>query len=60
MLFWIMDIEFVSKIMFCWFTCCCLISDFLKNANIELYNEDANKIIDKYNNEQTLIFLDPP
>jgi len=34
--------------------------EFFKTADIELYNEDANKIIDKYNNEQTLIFLDPP
>ena len=36
------------------------IYDFLKNANIELYNEDANKIIDDNDNEQSLIFLDPP
>ena len=36
------------------------IYDFLKNANIELYNEDANKIIDDNDNEQPPIFLDPP
>ena len=36
------------------------IYDFLKNANIELHNEDANKIIDDNDNEQSLIFLDPP
>ncbi len=36
------------------------IFDFLKNADIEIYNEDANKIIDKYDNKKTFIFLDPP
>ena len=36
------------------------IYDFLKNANIELHNEDANKIIDDNDNERSLIFLDPP
>ncbi len=36
------------------------IYDFSKNANIELYNEDANKIIDDNDNEQSLTFLDPP
>ena len=34
--------------------------EFFKTADIELHNEDANKIIDKCNNEKTLIFLDPP
>ena len=33
------------------------IYDFLVNANIELYNEDANKIIDDNDNEPSLIFL---
>jgi len=36
------------------------IFDFLINANIELYNEEANTIIDENNNEKTIIFLDPP
>jgi len=36
------------------------IYDFLKNADIELYNEDGNKIIEKYDNKKTFIFLDPP
>jgi len=36
------------------------IYDFLTNADIEIYNEDANKIIDKYDNKKTFIFLDPP
>jgi site-specific DNA-adenine methylase len=36
------------------------IYDFLTNADIELYKEDANKIIDKYDNKKTFIFLDPP
>jgi site-specific DNA-adenine methylase len=36
------------------------IYDFLKTADIEIYNEDANKIIDKYDNKKTFIFLDPP
>ena len=34
--------------------------EFLKTADIEIYNEDANKIIDKYDNKKTFIFLDPP
>jgi len=36
------------------------IYDFLTNADIELYNEDANKIIDRYDKENSFIFLDPP
>lgn len=36
------------------------IYEFLKTADIEIYNEDANKIIDKYDNEKSFIFLDPP
>jgi site-specific DNA-adenine methylase len=36
------------------------IYEFITTADIELYNEDANKIIDKYDNEKTFIFLDPP
>ena len=34
--------------------------EFITTANIELYNGDANKIIDKYDNEKSFIFLDPP
>jgi hypothetical protein len=34
--------------------------DFILNANIELCNEDANKIIDDNDNNKTFIFLDPP
>jgi site-specific DNA-adenine methylase len=34
--------------------------EFLKTADIELYNEDGNKIIDKYENKKTFMFLDPP
>ena len=34
--------------------------EFLKTADIEIYNEDANKIIDKYDNKKSFIFLDPP
>lgn len=36
------------------------IYEFLKTADIEIYNEDGNKIIDKYDNEKSFIFLDPP
>ncbi len=36
------------------------IYEFLKTANIEIYNEDANKIIDEYDNDNSFIFLDPP
>tara|TARA_R110002072_G_scaffold173495_1_gene328138 strand:- start:175 stop:1005 length:831 start_codon:yes stop_codon:yes gene_type:complete len=36
------------------------IYEFLTTADIEIYNEDANKIIDKYDNKKTFIFLDPP
>ena len=36
------------------------IYEFLKTANIEIYNEDANKIINKYDNKKSFIFLDPP
>jgi adenine-specific DNA methylase len=36
------------------------IYDFLTTTDSELYNEDANKIIDEYDDERTLIFLDPP
>jgi site-specific DNA-adenine methylase len=36
------------------------IYDFLTNADIELYNEDAINIIDKYDNENSFMFLDPP
>ena len=36
------------------------IYDFLKTADIEIYNEDANKIIEKYDNKKSFIFLDPP
>jgi site-specific DNA-adenine methylase len=36
------------------------ILDFLTNADIEIYNEDANKIIDRYDKEKSFIFLDPP
>jgi len=38
----------------------CPIVEFLTTANIELYNEDGNKIIEKYDNDKTFIFLDPP
>lgn len=38
----------------------CPMYEFLTTANIELYNEDGNKIIKKYDNENTFIFLDPP
>jgi site-specific DNA-adenine methylase len=34
--------------------------EFITTADIELYNEDANKIIDKYDNDKSFIFLDPP
>ena len=34
--------------------------EFLKTADIEIYNEDGNKIIEKYENKKTFIFLDPP
>jgi len=34
--------------------------EFITTADIELYNEDANKIIDKYDNNKSFIFLDPP
>lgn len=34
--------------------------EFLTNANIELYNEDAINIIDKYDNKKSFMFLDPP
>lgn len=34
--------------------------EFLKTADIEIYNEDGNKIIEKYDNKKTFIFLDPP
>lgn len=34
--------------------------EFITTANIELYNEDANKLIDKYDNDKSFIFLDPP
>lgn len=34
--------------------------EFLKTADIEIYNEDANKIIEKYDNKKTFMFLDPP
>lgn len=34
--------------------------EFITTANIELYNEEANKIIDKYDNDKSFIFLDPP
>lgn len=34
--------------------------DFLTTADIEIYNVNANKIIDENDNDKTLIFLDPP
>jgi len=34
--------------------------EFITTADIELYNEEANKIIDKYDNDKSFIFLDPP
>jgi site-specific DNA-adenine methylase len=34
--------------------------EFITTADIELYNEDANKIIDKYDDDKSFIFLDPP
>lgn len=37
-----------------------LIYEFLTTADIEIYNENGNKIIAKYDNKKTFIFLDPP
>ena len=34
--------------------------EFITTADIELYNQDANKFIDKYDNDKSFIFLDPP
>jgi len=34
--------------------------EFFTNADIELYNEDAFNIIDKYDYETSFMFLDPP
>lgn len=36
------------------------IFEFLTKAKIEIYNTDANKIINDYDNEKSFIFLDPP
>jgi site-specific DNA-adenine methylase len=36
------------------------IFEFLTTADIEIYNEYANIIIDKYDNPNSFIFLDPP
>lgn len=36
------------------------IYDFLQNEDVEIYDEDAINIIEKYNDENTIIFLDPP
>lgn len=33
---------------------------FLRDADIELHNDDANRIINKYDNSNAFIFLDPP
>lgn len=36
------------------------IFEFLTTANIEIYNINGNEIIEKYNNANSFIFLDPP